>query len=182
MNGTAMIPLGAVRRCKNTGKYRVIVDAVDESWARQFNWTADISDRGQRVYAVRRALCADGVKRKVYMHREIWERMHGEASFGQIDHREHGEVSGLDNRRENLRLASPTQNAANQRIRKDNTSGFRGVSWDKRRRVWTAYMDCHSRRTRLGDFDTAEQAGRAYDSAAKKAFGQFARLNFAEVA
>lgn len=180
---TVEIRLGTTRRCKHTGKYVALIDPCDEAWARGFNWTADLSRHGQRVYAVRRAVCADGIKRKVYMHREVWERAHGQIPAGlQVDHREHGDVSGLDNRRANLRLASVTQNGANQRIRKDNTSGYKGVSWSKSLQRWEAYVDCEGRRRRLGFHRSAEDAARSYDLAAIEVFGQFARTNFPQSA
>lgn len=175
------IPLGATRRCKHTGKYSVIIDAIDAAWAVQFNWTADLACNGQRVYAVRRVLCADGVKRKVYMHREIWARAHGAISQAmQIDHKEHGAVSGLDNRRSNLRLANQSQNLGNERLRSDSTSGYRGVSWDRNRRKWIAYINHRGTRTRLGAFSDPVAAARAYDAAAVEVFGEFARPNFGE--
>lgn len=112
------------------------------------------------------------------MHREIWERAHGIIHAAlQIDHREHGDVSGLDNRRSNLRVASVSQNIANQRLRRDNTSGYRGVSFNGKRGDWEAYIDYQRRRRRLGYFSNAEEAATAYNSAATRLFGEFARLN-----
>jgi hypothetical protein len=173
------IKLGTVRRCKHTGKYVALVDAVDAEWAGQFNWTADVSSHGRNVYAVRRVKYDDGTSRKVYMHRELWQRVHGAIPDDlQIDHREHGEVSGLDNRRCNLRLATETLNAGNQRRRRDNTSGYKGVSWSKQHGCWEAYVTCAGQRTPLGLFRSAENAARAYDVAAVDKFGEFAKINF----
>ncbi|MEG7750695.1 HNH endonuclease, partial [Listeria monocytogenes] len=67
--------------------------------------------------------------RAVYLHRQIM----GEPSGFEVDHID---GNGLDNRRANLRVASKTQNVRNQRIRQDNTSSFKGVSWSKRRQKW----------------------------------------------
>ena len=179
---TVEIPLGTVRRCKHTGKYVALVDSFDEAWVRKFNWTADLSRGGQRVYAVRRKLCEDGVKRKVYLHRELWEHLYGRIPFGmQVDHKSHGAVSGLDNRRTNLRLAVETLNAANQRRRSDNTSGHKGVSFDVARGKWFAYINCGGQRTRLGFHASVLDAAAAYNAAAREMFGEFALLNDIEV-
>jgi hypothetical protein len=85
----------------------------------------------------------------------------------------------LDNRRANLRLASPPQNAHNCKVaRTNNTTGFKGVSFDKPRGRWIAYIRVLGKRYNLGRFNTAEEAAREYDRAARLAFGQFARINF----
>jgi hypothetical protein len=83
----------------------------------------------------------------------------------------------LDNRRANLRIASPADNVHNSvRVRGVPTSGFRGVTRDKKRWAATIVTGCQSRR--IGTFDTAEEAARAYDDAARMYHREFARLNF----
>lgn len=91
---------------------------------------------------------------------------------------DHANGNGLDNRRSNLRLATDTQNAQNRGLRSDNSSGFKGVSWDKQRQAWVAYISDGLRQRRLGRYSDRKEAARAYDAAAIRLFGEFARLNF----
>jgi hypothetical protein len=91
----------------------------------------------------------------------------------QIDHRD---GDGLNNRRENLRPATRTQNNANQRKYR-GTSRYKGVSWDVSSRRWRARIHCDHRETSLGQFTSEADAARAYNAAALEHFGEYARLN-----
>jgi len=91
---------------------------------------------------------------------------------------DHANGNGLDNRRENLRPADATTNAWNRPRKSDNTSGYKGVSWDRKNGNWRAYITANGSRRHLGRFATAELAAAAYDVAAREIHGQFARLNF----
>lgn len=93
---------------------------------------------------------------------------------------DHANGDGLDNRRANLRPATRSQNNANKQRHKNNTSGYKGVSWRKRTRQWQAYIGAGKggKMIHLGYFTTAEAAARAYDAAAIVAWGEFARPNF----
>lgn len=90
---------------------------------------------------------------------------------------DHVNGDGLDNRRANLRPATPSQNAGNIGVPRDNTSGLKGVGRYRNGR-FRAYLTADGRQLHLGYFDTAEQAGRAYDAAALARWGEFARPNF----
>lgn len=100
----------------------------------------------------------------------------------EIDHRD---GDGLNNRRSNLRLATRAQNGANTRKTSRPTSSmFKGVSRENRagrRATGHAYIKVVGMRHTLGYFQDEEAAARAYDAAAKVAFGGFARLNFPDV-
>ena len=104
------------------------------------------------------------------MHREILKCPKG--LF--IDHINR---NGLDNRKNNLRVCSKSQNMMNTLIPKNNTSGYKGVSWSKRDKKWMAYIKIKNKFNNLGYFNIKEQAALAYNDAAKKYHGEFARLN-----
>lgn len=94
-----------------------------------------------------------------------------------VDHRD---GDGLNNCRSNLRVCTRAQNAWNANAHADSTSGFKGVTYDKSnktRNPWRANICKDGVRYRLGRFPTAEAASVAYNEAAKKLFGEFARLN-----
>lgn len=92
--------------------------------------------------------------------------------------RDHANRNPLDNRRSNLRLATPSQNGSN-RASPPNRTGFRGVSKVSRGLKFRAYIGAHDgRQTHLGCYWTAEEAARAYDAAAILEYGDFAQLNF----
>lgn len=92
---------------------------------------------------------------------------------------DHINFDGLDNRRDNLRICTPSQNSAWKRM-KGAASGFRGVYRIEKLRIrpWEAYLRVNNDRIRVGYFKTKEDAARAYDIAAMKHFGEFAVLNF----
>ena len=109
-------------------------------------------------------------------HRLIWIYMMGEDASERIDHRD---TVRHHNTWRNLRLASQTHNNANNNMRSDNTSGFKGVSTGKNGR-WRASIAQHGRFYALGTYDTREEAAAVYDAKARELYGEFARTNFGE--
>jgi hypothetical protein len=102
----------------------------------------------------------------------------GSASNGLVDHIN---TDSLDNRRANLRLATPSQNSCNSRRDKSNTySRYRGVSFSKRKQKWFAAIRANGKKMWLGYFETEIDAAKVYDDAAKKYHKEFAMLNFKE--
>lgn len=82
----------------------------------------------------------------------------------------------LDNRRSNLRIATRSQNSWNsKKLRKHNTSGFKGVSWHKRNQMFHAEIRAFGKHYHLGNFKTAEEASSAYKDASIRLHGEFAR-------
>lgn len=116
------------------------------------------------TYAARNA----GRRTTVALHRFLTGAPRG----FQVDHLN---CNGLDNRRANLRVCSQSQNQGNSRRRTDNTSGFKGVSWNKQAGKWQARIRRGGRRVHLGYFTTPEDAHTAYCLAAVEVFGEFAR-------
>lgn len=89
------------------------------------------------------------LRQTFYAHRVIWAIFYGEWPEQQIDHINHNRA---DNRIVNLRLASHTQNMRNQPMKKNNTSGVTGVSWDVSSKKWQATIRAEGRRIHLGHF------------------------------
>lgn len=105
-------------------------------------------------------------------HRMVWAIAHGEWPSQSIDHIN---CNRADNRIENLRLADFTQQFANVKRKRNNTSGFKGVSVDKRSGKFIAQIHRHGKHYHLGLFTSAEEAHRRYVAVAKAMFGEFAR-------
>jgi len=105
-------------------------------------------------------------------HQLAWFYMKGEWGRPVIDHRD---GNPLNNRWNNLRLSTRSENCANRRRDITNTSGFKGVSFDRRRGNWIARIMKESRNYFLGRFATAEEAHEAYGAAARLLYGEFAR-------
>lgn len=105
------------------------------------------------------------------MHREILKAPKNKST-------DHINGNGLDNRRKNLRLCSVSQNACNQKPRVNNTSGFRGVYRKKGIKNWLVLIQYKKKSRHVGYYSTAIEAARAYDKAARKHHGAFARTNF----
>ena len=90
---------------------------------------------------------------------------------------DHRNGDGLDNRRCNLRICTKSQNSINRKMQSNNTSGYRGVYWHKRDKKWLAHIKIDGKKINFGYCSTKEQAAEAYNEAAKKHYGEFARLN-----
>jgi hypothetical protein len=92
-----------------------------------------------------------------------------------VDHINH---NGLDNRKTNLRLCTRAQNCRNRRPFRLNGSRYKGVSWDKQRKLFLAAIRCNGKYYNLGRFKSETKAAKAYDKKAIELFGEFAYLNF----
>ena len=112
--------------------------------------------------------------KKYLVHRAVWAWHYGTTPAGMEVN--HINSDRTDNRIENLRLASRMETAQHAGMRKDNVSGFKGVSFCKDRRKWVAQITINRRQTPLGRFDTKEEAHAAYCAAAERYFGEFANF------
>lgn len=104
-------------------------------------------------------------------HRAAWAIMTGKWPHLLIDHKDRVKTN---NRWENLREATPSQNAANRTIRNDNTSGFKGVSYKKQTGRWVARAHINGKAIHIGYFDSAEEAAHAYLAKSTELHGEFA--------
>lgn len=147
------------------GKF-AIVD--DENYRFLSQWTWSVSN-GYAARRLRRAYEAGKKPRQrdQKMHRLIM----GEPTGYQIDHINQNK---LDNRKENLRLATSHQNRCNKPGRKPN--GLKGIT--PRKDKWVAQIRSKDKHYYLGSFTSKKEAALAYDNAAIKLHGEFADLNF----
>jgi hypothetical protein len=136
-----------------------IVDEADFKWLSQRRWYYHI-----KGYAV-----STSPKPSYLMHRLILNA----PKDLQVDH-----INGdkLDNRRCNLRLCTAVQNRMNVFSYRGTSSEFKGVSWNKRLAKWESHISLNGKR-HLGFFTNEQDAAQAYNEAASRQFGEFARLN-----
>jgi hypothetical protein len=147
-----------------------IVDADVYYRLGRFKWSA-AGDDGKMYAAriLRKTEC--GRIKTIYLHREIM-------NFPKRLLVDHKNCNSLDNRRDNLRLATCSQNMYNRsKTKSKTTSKYVGVTYGKDRHKWEVAIYCQKRKIWLGRFDSEIDAAKAYDEAARKYHGEFARLN-----
>jgi hypothetical protein len=107
----------------------------------------------------------------------VWAWHHQDQGWPtlEIDHIDSSDP--LDDRIENLRLATRSQQGANRAMQSNNTSGYKGVTWDYVKSRWKAHIRVKGKTINLGHFDTPEQAHEEYKKAAIKYFGEYAYLS-----
>jgi len=110
-----------------------------------------------------RTIKIEGVR--YYAHRLVWLYVTGSFPKDQIDHID---GNGLNNKWENLRESTNTENARNQRLRSNNKSGYLGVSWCKTKRKWVAYIREYGKQINLGSFYNKNNAIEARTCAENK--------------
>ena len=169
MAKTAIRPIrieGNVAYVPLTRGYEAVIDAADVPVVDGKNWQARID--GLSVYAQ----CAEKIAGKsitTVMHRHLM----GSPEGLEIDHRD---GDGLNNRRENLRMATHAQNVRNRRKPTNNKSGVKGVYWRKDIRKWAAMIKLNGRNLHLGLFPQISEAAAAYARASSDLHGDFGRL------
>lgn len=157
---TISIPLGK--------GFCALVDDADYPLVASHTW--GVVTQNHTSYA-RTHIQENGQRKRILMHGLIQPTSAGMV----VDHRN---GNGLDNRRSNLRTSTPTQNCANRRRRRDSQWPYKGIQRTNGRGNWQARIKVDGKRYNLGSFATPEDAANAYDAAARRYFGEFARTNF----
>lgn len=160
--------MGTVRVPLSQGKF-AFIDEADVPLVEGYLWAAaERPDGGW--YAMAYDSYNGGKQRQLLLHRQIIQPADGVL----VDHRT---GDGLDCRRCNLRETDHTGNMRNRRKQTAPTSSrFKGVSF--KQNAWEVTIRAGGRPLYLGRYTTEEAAARAYDDAARKHHGEFARLNF----
>lgn len=153
-----------MRNIQLTQNKMCIVDNADYDLLSKYKWNyhQGYPSRNKRV----------SVNKRITWR--IYNELLGKQIGMDIDH-----INGntLDNRRCNLRICRHAQNSYNQILPKNNTSGYKGVTWYKRYNKWLAQTLVDGKRKNLGYFNNKLDAAKAYNEAAIKYFGKFARIN-----
>lgn len=142
----------------------VIVDDEKYEYVNQWTWSFSMG------YAKRREKLGQNKFHTIQMHRVLMDC----PKNMQVDHID---GNGLNNQKNNLRICSPLQNMRNQKVRKNNSSGYRGVHWSIKHNKWIARIGSNYMRIHLGCFDDKREAAEAFNNASKKYHGEFGRLN-----
>lgn len=153
-----------MKEIKLTQGQVALVDDEDYEFLSQWKWYA-IKDK-TTFYAARAER-----KTTIQMHRVI---------LGLTDSKiegEHKDHNGCNNQRDNLRIATRSQNCANRPSFKNSSSKYLGVSWHKKNKKWVAYIRKDGLRKYIGSFNKEEDAALSYNSLAIQYFGDFANLN-----
>ena len=148
------------------GKFALVddedFDALNRrKWCAHKNWYT--------FYAVCFSPNVNGKRSMIYMHRQILKTQDGCLT-------DHINGNGLDNRKENLRVATHAENIRNRRKQINNTSGYKGVSWYAQTKKWRAQLKYNGKKIHLGYFSNKDLAYEAYCVSTKDYYGQFARV------
>ena len=138
----------------------------------QFKWSARWCKETQSFYALRNSPQVNGKSHIIAMHRYILGLEYGDPRQG--DHRNH---DTLDNRDDNLRIVTRTQNAKNRRHYRSGRSGFKGVDFHVTVQRYRARISHNGRTLLLGYRDTPEEAYKLYCDTAFQLHGEFASLS-----
>lgn len=149
------------------GKF-ALVDDADFEVLSAFKWS--VYNDNHTFYAKRTVpRDASGKYKVILMHREIL----GDECDG-LD-TDHIDCDGLNNQRSNLRPCTRSQNLCNQRRLSKNTSGYKGVDWNKQTGKWRARIRFNGKRHHIGYFTDLAEAHAARNAAAERMHGEFAR-------
>jgi hypothetical protein len=153
----------------NIGKY-ALVDPSRFHELTGYDWCAK---KNATTYMAVRFTPQGSYNIPVYMHRQILNTQKGQI----VDHIDR---NGLNNTIENLRFATKSQNGCNKQGRRNTSSKYKGIAWNRHTQRWIATIYFDGKRMHLGYFDSENDAAKAYDTAAKKYHREFAYLNFPE--
>lgn len=155
-----------------TKGYEAVIDAADVPLVQDFHWRVmEIRRRDGSIRAIYAGSSqrSEGKRQTVYMHRVVL----GVSGGFFADHRDR---DGLNNRRTNLRTATPTQNAYNRIASRNNTSGAKGVTWNKSLGKWQTSIRASGKSFHLGTFTDFKEATAAYAKACADLHGDFGRV------
>lgn len=148
-----------------TQGYSTIVDDEDFEELSKYKWYVMTNGKGDYIYASRE-------HKTITMHRYIMRFSLGDKNV--INH-----INGntLDNRKQNLRIVSKSESQFYKKKRLNCTSKYKGVHWHRAANVWRSQITINNKNIYLGSFNYEIEAAISYNEAAKKYFGELAKLN-----
>lgn len=151
---------------KKYGKKEVLFDLEDYELLKQYTWT--LSHVGGCFYAKAWLYGSDKPK-IIKMHRLV---------LGFPDYKiDHKDRNGLNNKKSNLRKFEGGQNRMNSSISKNNTTGFKGVTYEQKKKLWLTHIGFKGEKIKGGRFKNKYAAALRYNQLAIKYFGEFAVIN-----
>ncbi len=147
------------------GSFEVFYDEGDHDLLSKFKW--HIIKGRNTFYCIANTRKENGKTTTVKMHKLL-------TGWSMTDH---SDRNGLNNQRYNLREASCQENNRNATRQKNNTTGYRGVDYNKDHKAFRARVNVNRKSVYCRYFKTATEAALAYNEAAKIHFGEFANLN-----
>ena len=153
---------------KKYGNKEIIIDSEDWDKVKKYHWVIGRHPRRNKFYITYKDYIN---KTDLKLHRIILNLN------DPILQGDHIDGNTLDNRKINLRICNNAENNRNKDKPKSNTSGYKGVSWLNRIDKWRAYINVNKKQIHLGLFDSKDKAAIAYNIAALKYHGEFAKLN-----
>jgi hypothetical protein len=155
----------------NISSYGVLLDDEDYERLKGFKYYVNRRDAEKHGwYYFRREVIVNGSRTGSQLHRDVMKCVVGDGKI--VDH-----INGdtLDCRKSNLRICTIKENTRNQKAHRNNTSGIKGVSWDKLRKKWCARITGEGVYKYLGRYDNIEDAKKAYAEGSAKYHGVYGR-------
>ena len=149
------------------GEFKFLIDDEDYEKVKDYRWYVVVDEDRRYVRAHEKK--SENYS-KVRLHRLIM-------NYSGNMFVDHINGNGLDNRKENLRICTNSENNMNSIKRKKGTSVYKGVSFDKSRNKYESYITINKKKIHLGRYETEEQAAQAYNNVVENHFGRFARPN-----
>jgi len=152
--------------------YRVLIDEEDYEKVMKYKWYINkCKIERYSLYYFYANTYINGKRKDIRLHRYLMDCVPNDGKI--VDHKD---GNTLDCRKSNLRICSLTENNRNRRISRNNTSGFKGVSYFKRDDNYMAQITVDKKKLYLGSFPTAELAGDAYKEASIKYHKEYGRI------
>lgn len=164
-----------MKEIKLTKGLVALVGDEDFEWLNQYKWHVHTANDKKRCqcYAARSVRQSGKPRQRVqYMHKLI---LGADETKTLVDHKDGNK---LNNQRQNLRIANSYENQHNQVKHCNNTSGYKGVSWNKSSNKWQVSIQINNKNKYIGVFENKIDAAKEYDKNAVLYFGEFANLNF----
>ena len=157
-----------VRKVLSSNGYEILVDSIDYDYVSKFTWWVHKREFG--IANIRRWAKVNGRGINIILSRELLQAPKGVF----VDHINR---NPLDNRRTNLRLASPGENSRNRKKSLNKKCKYKGVYPNNRGKPWRVSIRLNGKHIHVGCFDTQEEGALAYNEASRKYHGEFGCIN-----